>query len=68
MEDKAVRIHQKAGGAKLREIIELEPQAVGQIIIWERMELRELVLKLEIESSAGRRHGCCGGKIGGSHM
>ena len=26
------------------------------------MELRELVLKLEIESSPGRRHGCCGGK------
>ena len=21
-----------------------------------------------VESSAGRRHGCCGGKIGGSHM
>ena len=27
------------------------------------MELRELVLKLEIESSPGRRHGCCGGKM-----
>ena len=68
MEDEAVRIHRKTGGAELWKIVEGEAQAVGQIIIWERVELRELVLKLEIESSAGRRHGCCGGKIGGSHM